>query len=323
MGEGDAADAERRFIVVNKTVAAEHGYNRHIKVRIIKVPEMRVSEAENSLSLTGGLSRKPDASEITSDQATARSAVSLTGMDGDLIGKGGCGLSVVLKVDIHTDLGRLLRDARGGDKDTPLGDVLLRTGEQTHMAVDARAGIPAGAPGFGVQADGHDIIAAPVHKGGEVYPERGIAIRMAAGLVAVDPHFGVGHRSVEIQIGPLSLLRGRQRELLAVPADAAPGQFAGQTVEILAEGAFDAPVVRQVQRAPAAVVVGGVGRSGRRFGQRAAVGLQAEAGKAPVAVERLRAARNLRMVYPVSMFGLLVRQSQGGCHREAEGHHHP
>lgn len=143
VGEGDAADAERRFIAVNKTVAAEHGYNRHIKVRIIKVPEMRVSEAENSLSLTGGLSRKPDASEITSDQATARSAVSLTGMDGDLIGKIGCSLLVVFQLDIYIDLCLLLRDMRSSDKDTPLRDVLLRACEQTNMTVDARAGIPA------------------------------------------------------------------------------------------------------------------------------------------------------------------------------------
>lgn len=109
---------------------------------------------------------------------------------------------------------------------------------------------------------------------------------MAAGFMAVDPYFGMCHGTVEIQIGPLSLLGGGEPELLAVPADATPGQFAGQTVEILAERAFDAPVVRKVQRAPVAVVVGRVGR--RRFGQRAAVSLQAEAGKTPVAVERFR-----------------------------------
>ena len=126
--------------------------------------------------------------------------------------------------------------------------------DQPHMAVDACAGVPARTEMFGVEAYGHHILLTEAEIRGKFHAERGVAVGPRAHFLSVEPHFGVGHRPVEVQIEALAAVFGRHLEVLPVPADAFPGQFAGISVKVGAEGALDGPVVRQVEGAPARVV---------------------------------------------------------------------
>ena len=88
-----------------------------------------------------------------------------------------------------------------------------------------------------------------------------IAVGPGAHVLAVEPDLGVGHGTVEVDEDPLALVAGRNREMLAIPADALPRQLAGVARQIVAEGALDAPVMGNVQRSPRGVI-----ERGRRWG---------------------------------------------------------
>lgn len=132
--------------------------------------------------------------------------------------------------------------------------------DHAHMAIDAGSGIPARTQLLGVQAHGHRVFATVCHKRGDVYPERGVAVGMSASQPAVDPHLGVGHGSVEVQVEFLSQQVLADMEVLAVPADGAPGQLGRIPFQLGSERPFHAPVVGQVERTPMAVVVTGASR---------------------------------------------------------------
>ena len=172
-----------------------------------------------------------------------------------------------------------------GDVAAPVRDVDRRGLLQPDVPVDAAAGIPARGVRRVVQADGQHVGAAGPEKRREVHLPGGVTVGPAADETAVAPHGGVGHGSVDIQAAAAACVGRGHLEVLAVPADAPPRQLARLAGVLLFEGPLDAPVVRQVQRAPATVVearlrigdaVARVGRHGVR--SRCRRGWREEAG---------------------------------------------
>ena len=125
-----------------------------------------------------------------------------------------------------------------------------------YIAVDARAGVPAAVG-----------IAAVVHPHGQhvlsllqvrshVVHEGDVAIGTLAQQLSVQIDFATVIYSLEVNV--VALVRIGHIKCLAVPSDTA-GQIACATGQCGRHLSLDAPVVRQVQLAPFAVVVGGLG----------------------------------------------------------------
>jgi hypothetical protein len=82
----------------------------------------------------------------------------------------------------------------------------------------------------------------------EIVGESDVAIGTLAQVLAVDPHFAVLIDAVELDDDGAVLVGIGHAEALAIPGDAR-GQ-ASLGFFLLAEGAFDAPIVGQIDRAP-------------------------------------------------------------------------
>ena len=93
----------------------------------------------------------------------------------------------------------------------------------------------------------------------------------------VQPDFTVPVNAVEINIDDLPLVAFRQFEMFPVPSRSAGQRTASGSRRVIeGEIRLDAPVVRQVQDSPIAVILIGCGSIGLWFSQ----------GKAPFLVER-------------------------------------
>ena len=101
-----------------------------------------------------------------------------------------------------------------------------------------------------IETHGQHVFRAEFYVGGEVHPKRIIAVRPSADVLAVEPNFGVGHCTVEIDEDSFALFGGRHVEVLSIPTDAFPRKLAGVTGEIAAEWPFDAPIMWNVQLPP-------------------------------------------------------------------------
>jgi hypothetical protein len=128
----------------------------------------------------------------------------------------------------------------------------------------------------------------------EVALEGAVAIRATADEVAVDPNLRVLVDAVELDGDTTAFEIRIEREVLAIPTDAARGVARAAGV-LRPEGAFDAPVVRELDGAPRGVVEGGA----------AGCVLIAE-GEPPIGVEQGAFARS----------GVLRRQGES---REQDG----
>src|SRR5439155_27193209 len=83
---------------------------------------------------------------------------------------------------------------------------------------------------------------------------RAIPVRAFPQILAVDPHFAVAIHAVEFDEDDLAAVHRGHGERLAIPPDAARQRTARHAgVVLLAELAFDTPIVRQVERAPAGI----------------------------------------------------------------------
>ena len=146
------------------------------------------------------------------------------------------------------------------------------------MPVDARAGIPARCRLRGIVGAHRQDVAgfgAELQMAGEFVAKADVAVRPLAQVEAVDPHVAVGHDAVEFDEHALVGVGRRQREMLAIPADAAGQERARAAGGILfVERAFDAPVVRHVDGAPGAVVEVGLFRAGGVGFQEAPAGIE-------------------------------------------------
>jgi hypothetical protein len=86
----------------------------------------------------------------------------------------------------------------------------------------------------------------------EIVGEGDVAVGTLAQILAVDPHFAVLIDTVELDKDGAVLVRLGQAKAFPIPADA--GGKVSLGFLLVAERAFDAPIVRQVDRAP-----GGIG----------------------------------------------------------------
>ncbi len=126
----------------------------------------------------------------------------------------------------------------------------LRAGEPD-VAVDAAAGVPAGAFRLVVQLDFYEVV--PLFEPGvQLYGPGSIAVRPATGFGPVDVYFGVGEGAVHFQ--PPVLVQVLYGQGFAISSLSPPGQFAGFAGVLLHEGLFHAPVVREVQHAGGAIL---------------------------------------------------------------------
>src|SRR5690348_17544213 len=106
-----------------------------------------------------------------------------------------------------------------------------------------------------VDAHGNEISRAPVAQmWRQVVAEGAVAVWALAEVMAVDPHLAVPVDAVELDRRQPATIRRRNREGFAVPANAAWQRTATCAGGVsLAELGLDAPVVRQIQRAPSRV----------------------------------------------------------------------
>ena len=129
---------------------------------------------------------------------------------------------------------------------------------QPDVAIDARARIPARGRFLGHEAHGDYVFRAEFEIGREVELETAVAVRPAAEFMAVQPDGGVRHGAIELNGVELAFVGGGHGEVLAIPARAEDGQTAGGGTVLDVEGAFDGPIVRQIQGAPRRIVEGGL-----------------------------------------------------------------
>ena len=154
---------------------------------------------------------------------------------------------VCLQADIQRNLG-LIPFQGTFHEGAPMGHGGGSLAGNPHVAVDAAAGIPAGALLLVVQLH-HYLIVPFMEPGIQRHGPGGIAIGPAAGFLPVHQHLAVGHGAVNLQADPPFQVIGRYGERLTILRLSPPGQFARFSGVFLAEGAFHAPVVGQVQHA--------------------------------------------------------------------------
>jgi len=148
-----------------------------------------------------------------------------------------------------------------GDVRAPLIDVHRIRRHEAHVTIDPRSGVPARVGLLRVvHADGDHVAGATVVEiRRELVLEGAVAVGPLPQVVPVDPDLAIAVHAVELdEHEPARILRGHEEDL-AVPPHAAGQRPTPRTGRVLlAEFPLDAPVVRQVERAP-----GGVGE--RRF----------------------------------------------------------
>ncbi len=130
------------------------------------------------------------------------------------------------------------------------------------VAVDAGAGVEAGG-GLGgvIAADGDDVgFVAEVEVTCEVVLEADPTVGAMAEEEAVDVDVAVGHDAVELDEDGFGGGIGGESEVFAIPADARGDEgAAGAGGVVLVDGSFDAPIVGEIEGAPAGVGEVGLG----------------------------------------------------------------
>ena len=164
-------------------------------------------------------------------------------------------------VGVHLD-GRVAGAERGGQAGRGHEGAVPRHvdragGDQVDVAEDAVAGVPAAARLLVGRADRDHVLgdAVGVHQAGQVVAEAGIGVGVVAEQLAVQVHVRVAVHAVELDRDPLAGQGSGQREVLAVPGQAARQEPGGAArAGVVHRGELDAPVVRDVQLLPAGIV---------------------------------------------------------------------
>ncbi len=198
--------------------------------------------------------------------------------EGDLDGAFVRSVGLIEDGGVEVEGGLIGGEVGGGDSGGGVFNVDGVLDDEAGVAVDACAAVPAagGLPG-GVGADGENVGAGAGEVIGEVIAERDVAIGSCAeeGVVHVD--FRVGHDGVEFDVDAFAFgLRG-EGEGFAVPGDAGGEVCAGASGgRVFVEGAFNGPVVGEVEFSPVGVFDGvGGSEGGVAFGE-APVGVEGE-----------------------------------------------
>ena len=127
--------------------------------------------------------------------------------------------------------------------------------DDSHVPVDTRPAVPA-AVRLGGVVDAHrqNVRSREVEVRREVEMEAGISVGMSSQLVPVHIHRRVPIDSVKLHADSFAFPLGRRAERLAIPSDAGWKIAAFRARRIVLVGpAFDAPIVREIYRAPGPV----------------------------------------------------------------------
>ena len=133
-----------------------------------------------------------------------------------------------------------------------MGHGRLFGGGEPDVAVEAAAGVPAGALGLVVQGYFYDVVAR-LYVRVQLHFPGGVAVGPAAGFLAVYVNNGVGKSAVHLQAEVFLKVFGREFKEFGIGGFSPPGQFAGFSGVLLKEGLLYAPVVREIHSARDAV----------------------------------------------------------------------
>ena len=133
-----------------------------------------------------------------------------------------------------------------------MGHGRLFGGGEPDVAVEAAAGVPAGALGLVVQGYFYDVVAR-LYVRVQLHFPGGVAVGPAAGFLAVYVNNGVGEGTVYLQAEVFLKVFSGEFEEFGVGGFPPPGQFARFSGVFLEEGLLYAPVVREIHSARDAV----------------------------------------------------------------------
>ena len=125
---------------------------------------------------------------------------------------------------------------------------------QPHVAINTASGIPARRVGRIVQTNSQHVLFSEFDIRRQVEFERCITVRPAAHELAVEPNGCIRHCAVNVQIEFLSPFVRRNVEMFSIPRDAPPWKLTGFAGIVLIERPLDAPIMRQIQLTPPAVI---------------------------------------------------------------------
>ena len=248
--EAERANAKRRVAGVYDLVAHADLSVQRVQRGAVHVPELRARELHVLLRLEVHPLREPELEQPAGGFLPARvehGAMDLT--DRLLVG---------LIDDSRADRDvrpagtRLVVEGRS-DERAPVPDVQRRGLRQPHVAVDARALVPPALDVGGVDAHRQHVLATVVRHIADVEVEARVAAAVVADAMPVQPHFAAAEDAVELEPQLAAEVFGGEIEPLAVPGNAARAK-AMADVPGRVIGLLDEPVVREVQRAPRAVI---------------------------------------------------------------------
>src|SRR5437899_10450848 len=98
------------------------------------------------------------------------------------------------------------------------------------------------------------VSAAWLHECSQIRAPGGITEWPATDQLPVQPDCRIGHGSVHIEENGFGSIIRRNVQVLAIPADASAWQSTHAATACASEGAFDGPIVRQIDLLPRAVV---------------------------------------------------------------------
>ena len=173
----------------------------------------------------------------------------------------------------HLYTGKIVVHLGSGHIGSPDRDMCLIGGDQMHVPVQSRTGIPARLLVHVLQADSQGIVfPVAVDQSGDIEVEGVVAVGPEARLLAVHEYTGVAHGTIELDKGTALFRETGHVERSPVPPHPGEGKPAGTTVMLdggglsvlhdrhavdivlLVERTVDGPVVGHTYRLPAAVV---------------------------------------------------------------------
>ena len=202
--ELERADAERRFGRVHELAGDKHACDGGVEPRRFDVPKLGFAQGDRRHARLRTIGRHGEAHPQLGDLFALR--IEQRGFHFRLDGRGG----VVFQRGFHPDRGRVAGDLGRRHECPPLRDMHGLVHDELHLAIDARARIPARVVLARVHVDGHDVGLPGLHEIRRVHAERHVAVIPAAGLLAVDIHRRHRHHAVEVEIHALAGIGGRQ-----------------------------------------------------------------------------------------------------------------
>ena len=155
---------------------------------------------------------------------------------------------------MNQSIGLFVCDFRCCNKNTPLPHMYRIRFHQPYMPINTGTGIPTGTKLFGIQPDSHHILFIIQKIRSQIDPKRAVSESPFTHFIPIKPHFGIRHRTIEIQIKPfLFILRGYFK-IFTVPTNPLPRQFSGIPIQVNTERPLDPPIMRNIQSPPIPIV---------------------------------------------------------------------